>query len=248
MTSVETHYGDRGIGAPPEQRKEFRRAFSEYGWARPGTERPVARPHVTLVIATVSTLVALLAGVLMQLVKPVKLPKAATPPPPRAAAPTWSAITGWDCGASTDRGFDADSRLATWMTVARGGWAGDGCHGDYEAIPFTNRKAARGPTVQWWFAPGEAMRKCALSVYVPTPDRATFTPVSAVRYSVLGARGGTEFARFTVDQTKLRGSWVVVGTYPVNRSGIAVSVNTVGHPPTARSMVAVTQVKAACTG
>ena len=247
MTSVETQHGDRGIGTPPEQRKDFRRAFNEYGWARPGTERPVARPHITLVVATISTVVALLAGVTMQLIKPVKLAKPA-PPRPKAAAPAWSAISGWDCAASTDRGFDADSRLDTWMTIGRGGWSDNGCHGTYEAIPFTSDKHMRGPMVQWWFNPGDAMRKCVLSVYVPTPDRATFAPVSTVRYSVLGARSGTEFARFTVDQTKRPGSWVVVGSYPVNRSGIAVRLNTAGKPAAAKSMMAVTQVKAACTG
>ncbi|MFG1610855.1 hypothetical protein [Actinoplanes sp. NPDC049265] len=247
VTSVETQYRDRGIGAPPEQRKEFRRAFSLYGWARPGIERPVARPHVTLIIATVSTVAALLTGVIMQLIKPVKIPKPAAPPPVKAAAPTWAAITGWDCAAAGDRGFEADNRQASWITVARGGWSGDGCHGDYEAIPFTTDKHTRGPVVEWWFTPAGAMKKCLLSVYVPAPDD-EFKPVPAAHYSVLGARGGTEFARFTVDQTKNAGSWVAAGSFPVNRSGIAVRLNTGGKPPTTKSMLAVTQVKAACTG
>ena len=248
MTSAETHYRERGIGPPPEQRKEFRRAFREYGWARPGIERPVARPHVTLIIATVSTVVALLAGVIMQLIKPVKIEKPAPPPPPKAAAPTWAAITGWDCAASPDRGFEADNRQSDWVTVARGGWNGDGCHGDYEAIPFTTDTRTRGPVVQWWFDPADTMKKCVLSVFVPTPDPDTYRAVRAARYSVLGARGGTEFARFTVDQTKNAGSWVAGGTFPVNRSGIGLRLNTAGKPPTSKSMLAVTQVKAECTG
>lgn len=248
MTSAETQHRDRGIGPPPEQRREFRRAFRDYGWARPGIERPVARPHVTLIIATVSTVVALLAGVIMQLIKPVKIAKPPPPPPPRTAAPTWAAITGWDCAATPDRGFEADNRQADWVTVARGGWNGDGCHGDYQAIPFTTDTRIRGPVVQWWFDPADTMRKCVLSVFVPALDAANYQPVRTVRYSVLGARGGTEFARFTVDQTKSLGAWVAVGAYPVNRSGIGVRLNTAGKPPAKKSMLAVTQVKAACTG
>jgi hypothetical protein len=36
VVTVETQNREKGVGAPGEQRKEFRKAFTEYGWARPG--------------------------------------------------------------------------------------------------------------------------------------------------------------------------------------------------------------------
>lgn len=246
MTSVDTQYRDKAIGAPSEQRKEFRRAFTEFGWARPGVERPAARPHITLIVATVATVLALLAGVAMQLIKPVKLQPAAATPAKSKAAPTFSAVAGWDCAAADDHGFAADGRLSTWVTVGQGGWSKDNCHGDYEAIPFAGTNTGAAPVVQWWFQPVTAMKHCTVSVYVPVPDAATFTPVPTVTYSVLNTRGGTEFARFGVAPSTSVGKWVAGGRYPVGSGGIAVRMTSTGTAPFPKAMLAVAQVKADC--
>jgi hypothetical protein len=248
VVTVETQNREKGVGAPGEQRKEFRKAFTEYGWARPGVERPAARPHVALIFATVATLLAVLAGVAMQLIKPVKLDKP-TAAPVATVAPTWSGVAGWDCAAAADHGFDAEGRLGTWQTLGQGGWPRDGCHGDFEAIPLTSSKRLNAPAVQWWWQPPGAMTQCKVSVYAPEPGAKTYAALtSPVTYSVLDARGGTEFARFTVNQAKSAGSWVTGGTYPIGGGGIAVRVDTTGSPASPRQMLALAQAQVVCTG
>ncbi|GAA1685861.1 hypothetical protein GCM10009765_38950 [Fodinicola feengrottensis] len=247
VTSVETRQ-DSGIGAPSEQRQEFLKAFREQGWARPGVERPTARTHVTLIVATVATLFALLAGVAMQLIKPVplkdKTPAAAASP---AAVGTYAASTGWDCTVATDRGFTVDGRQSTWVTIGQGGWAQDGCHGDFEAVPFAGTGAAKTPTFQWWFRPPDAMKRCQVLVFTPVPDTSVYQPVHAATYSVLDGSGGAEIARFTVDQTTAAGTWTPHGTYPVGSGGVTVQLSAAGLSPSARAGIAVAQVTVRCT-
>ncbi|NBE80101.1 hypothetical protein [Micromonospora rubida] len=251
MTSVETQHRDRGLGAPAEQRREFTRAFMEQGWARPGLDRPTAKPHVTMVVATVALLGALLGGVLMQLIKPVKLEpaKGAAPAAP-TAGPSYTAVAGWDCAAADDHGFIASGRGPTWLTIGQGGWSKDGCHGDYVAIPFagTGARAAAPATAQWWFRPATEMRSCTVEVFVPAPDRAAYRPVSRAAYSVLNEPGGAEFARFEVRQDAAAGGWVTGGTWLVGRSGITVRLSAEGDPPAKQAMLAVAHVRVSCTG
>lgn len=248
MTSVDTRQRDRNIGEPGEQRREFLRAFTEQGWARPGVERPTARPHVTLIVATVATLFALLAGVAMQLIRPVKLKptthRAAAAP---TAAATWSAVAGWDCAAADDRGFTVTGRRSTWATVGSGAWTRNGCHGDYEAVPFTGTESGVAPSVEWWFRPAAAMVRCRVQVLVPAPHPEVYQQVRAVTYSVLDGPGGTELARFTIDQGVSTTTWVPGGTYPVGGKGITVRLSSGGKSPSARAGLAVAQVKVGCT-
>lgn len=248
MTSVDTPQHDRGIGAPSEQRQEFLKAFREQGWARPGVERPTARTHVTLIVATVATLLALLAGVAMQLIKPVPLKEktpvvAAKPGPVR----TYAASTGWDCAVAVDHGFVVEGRQSTWATIGQGGWAQEGCHGDYQAVPFAGTGAAKVPTIQWWFRPALAMKRCQVLVFVPVPDRSVYQPVHSATYSVLDAQGGGELARFTVDQTAALGTWVPGGTYPIGAGGLTIQLPTGGRSPSSRAGFAVAQVSVRCT-
>ncbi|HEY3505732.1 MAG TPA: hypothetical protein VGN37_23460 [Actinocatenispora sp.] len=249
MTSVDTQQRDRGVGEPGEQRREFLRAFTEQGWARPGVERPTARPHVTLIVATVATLFALLGGVAMQLIKPVKLkPSTHHAPAGPTVAATWSAVAGWDCAAADDRGFTVQGRQSTWATIGRGGWLRNGCHGDYEAVPLTDKASGTAPSVEWWFRPAAAMRRCRVLVLVPATDGSVYQPVHAVTYSVLNGPGGSELARFTIDQGVSATTWVPGGTYPVGDAGITVRLSSAGKPPSPRAGLAVAQVKVGCTG
>lgn len=249
MTSVETPQRDSGIGEPAEQRQEFLRAFTEHGWARPGIERPTARPHVTLVVATIAMVAALLAGLAMQLISPVKLPRSAPAAAPKPTlAPTYAAVAGWDCAAADDHGFVVNGRQSTWATIGHGGWAQDGCHGDFEAVPFAGTTSASAATAEWWFALGKAMKRCQVLVFLPVPDRTVYEPVRSVTYSVLNGPGGAEFARFTVDQAASAGTWILGGNYPVGTAGIAVRLSNAGRSPSARAGLAVAQVKVGCTG
>lgn len=250
MTNVDTQPRyDKGVGAPGEQRREFLRAFKENGWARPGVERPTARPHVTLIVATLATLFAVLGGVAMQLIKPVKLTPAAATATAKPKAPArYTAVAGWDCAAANDHGFLANGRQSSWATIGQGGWTGDGCHGDFEAVPFAGTQTANAPTAEWWFRPAKAMKRCQVQVLAPTPDLSVYQPVDAATYSVLDGTGGAELARFTVDQAASTGSWVPGGTYPVGTDGITVRLSTAGASPSPRAGLGVAQVKVGCTG
>jgi hypothetical protein len=55
-------------------------------------------------------------------------------------------------------------------------------------------------------------------------------------------------AALVVDQTSLRGGWRVFGTYPVSDSGIAVRLVNQGVPANPAARLALTQVRAVCTG
>ncbi len=126
----------RPFGLQPPQRREFVRSFVEQAWARPGTDRPVSRVQVALMVTMGVLVLAMLTGVVLQLLRPVPLDKPAVTEPV-SAAPTYAAVSGWDCETGPDRGFDVAGRTAAWYTVATGGYAEDGCHGTFEAIPLS---------------------------------------------------------------------------------------------------------------
>jgi hypothetical protein len=233
---------------PGQQRWEFVRAFVAHSWTRPNAERSVARPHIVLLVATLAAAVALGTGVVFQLIWPVDLTPAAADEAPKSKASGFTAVAGWDCLATATSGFDAAGRQAGWYTAAEGGWAQDGCYGTFELMPMSG-KAAQDDARQnatWWFSPGTAGR-CTVMVYVPTGDRARYRPAPSAHYLVLAGRTGQAFAEFVLDQNASPGSWATVGTYPVDKAGIAVRLVNRGEPPTPDTMLAITQVKVDCT-
>ena len=156
-----------------QARREYIHALVEQSWARPEATRTVARPHIVLMVAALTAAVALGSGVVAQLIHPVSLPRAAAagPPSPRALAP-FVAVAGWDCPQSGDRGFDIAGRSADWRTVAHGGWAENGCHGTFEAIPISADRSSDGTEqgAVWWFAPPAGLTRCEVAVFRPRPD------------------------------------------------------------------------------
>src|SRR5262245_43546813 len=95
------------------RRREFVRAFVDQAWARPGTDRPMARVHVAVMVTIGILVAAILTGVVLQLLDPVPLAKPAPPPAPPAPA-SFTAVSGWDCATGADRGFDATGRTSAW--------------------------------------------------------------------------------------------------------------------------------------
>jgi hypothetical protein len=233
------------------ERTDFVRAFVDQAWARPGTERPASRVHVALLVTMGSMAVALVTGVLLQLIWPVHLAPAAAHPSASPSAPaSYLAVTGWDCGSGPDRGFDLTGRTPAWYTVASGGWAGGGCHGTFEAIPLSGdpTRADQGQSAAWWFAPDSAIKRCELAVYLPVPPAAGDAGATTAQYTVLSGRSGGTVATFTVDQTVRPGSWYVLGRFPVGTGGIAVRLVNAGVPAAPADRLAVTQARASCTG
>jgi hypothetical protein len=157
------------------------------------------------------------------------------------------AVSGWDCGIDANHGFDVSGRTGDWYTVATGGWAEDGCHGDFEAIPMSG-KATDDPNqyAVWWFNPGPGHSRCALSVYGPKSDRQQDSAARAAQFSVLAGRGGAPMASVALDQTVDRGSWKTLGTFPVSQNGIALRLGNRGVPGASGDRLAVSQVRASC--
>ncbi|GAA5193287.1 hypothetical protein GCM10023322_54960 [Rugosimonospora acidiphila] len=230
------------------QRREFVGAFVDQTWARPDADRPVARVHVVLMVAVLATVVAVVVGVVQHLLNPVD-PAAAAPLPVPTTRP-YTAVAGWDCGTSADHGFDPSGRTTDWYTVARGGWSQDGCHGTFEAIPFSGDPAKDNTNqyVIWWFTPSATTTRCDVSVYVPASDNPLDSAATAAQFLVLSGRNGSPFAQFTVDQTQARGQWRSAGVFPVNQDGLAVKLVDRGVPTQPHARLSVTQVRLTCTG
>jgi hypothetical protein len=232
-------------------RQEFVRTLLEHSWARPEAPRPAARPHIVLMVAVFAAAAAVALGAVLQLVHPARKAKtAASPPPPPAATAPFTAVTGWDCGSGAgDYGFVAAGRTSGWYTVASGGWAQDGCHGTFEAIPMSGNKAMDDPNqfAQWWFTPPAAMARCAVSVFRPAPYQRQDSAATAAQFFVLDGRHGTRLAGFVLNEAVDPGSWAAAGTFPVSQNGIAVELVDRGVPAIAGGRLAITQVKVICT-
>jgi hypothetical protein len=240
---------EASAGSTRAIRREYVSALVSQSWARPDTPRPVARPHVVLMVAVFAAAGAVAAGVLLQLIHPVARPKptVVAPPPPVSVAP-FTAVTGWDCGPTGDRGFDVSGRTGDWYTVAKGGWIGDGCHGTFEAIPMTGDPAKDDPDqfAVWWFTPTKGLTRCDIQVLHPLPDRRQDAAATAAQYYVLAGRNGARLAGFVVDQSAAPGTWVDVGEFPVSQNGIAVQLVDRGAPSGAGDRLAVGQIRVGC--
>ena len=229
-------------------RQEHVRALVEHSWARPGAQRPAARPHIVLMIAAFAAAGAVATGLILQLIHPIHVPKPPAPPP--APGAPFTAVTGWDCyGGAANYGFDAQGRTSAWYTVPRGGWPQSGCDGTYESVPATS-KASQGQSqvATWWFTPGSAMTQCAVMVFRPTPQQPQDSGSTAAQFFVLSGQGGTPLAGFVLDEAADPGSWARAGTFPVNQDGIAVELVDNATPASAGGRLAITQVKVRCTG
>ena len=261
MTQAETQ-----TQTPPEsaQRSEFVRAFVEHGGALPEGERLVARPHTVLLLAVAAAAGALIYGIFADLIHGdssgtgLSTATAATTAPvgrvtdnvANRANGDYTAISGWDCVGTEDHGFVATGRTGDWLTVSRGGWTGDGCHGTFETMPMSGNASAEDTrqSLVWWFRPGDKMRRCRIEVYVPRAEKGADIGATAAHYSVLSGRSGTSYGEFAVNQAVNAGRWVDAGTYPVNDDEIAVRLGNRGVPdktvPGAR--IAVPQLRASC--
>src|SRR5258705_13734258 len=91
------------------QRREFVRSFADQAWVRPGAERPVTRVHVALMVTMGCLVLALVTGVVLQLLRPVRFDEPVVTEP-TSAAPSYSSVSGWDSASAPDRGFDAAGR------------------------------------------------------------------------------------------------------------------------------------------
>jgi hypothetical protein len=235
-------------------RQEFVRALIEHSWARPDARRPVARPHIVLMVAAFAAAGAVAAGFVLQLIHPVHIPKPPAPPP--APAAPFTAVTGWDCyGGAAHYGFSAQGRTSAWYTVPRGGWTQGGCDGTFEAIPMTRSQASEADNggdpnqiAVWWFTPTKAMTQCTVMVFRPVPQQPRDSAATVAQFYVLSGQNGPPLAGFVLDEAIDPGSWATVGTFPVSADGIAVELVSGAKPLIPGGRLAVGQVRVRCTG
>lgn len=227
-------------------RDEFVRAFAGHLLVPPGTERVVARPAGIALVTVLVLLLVGISGALWGIFHPKPAPGA--PAAGKAGTTTFTAVAGWDCDAGTDRGFEATGRTPKWRTSARGGWPGDGCHGTFEAVPFSGRTDAETPAFGafFWFAPKD-VRRCTVEVWVPKAPKRADAAATAARFLVQAGENGAAYASFTVDQTAAPGTWVRGGEFPVSGGRLVVKLVDRGKPAGSEDRLAVTQVRVACT-
>lgn len=239
-------------------RQELVKTLVEHSWARPDALRPTARPHVVLMAAIASAAAAIAVGALIGLLHkgssgstsglsalPSATPGSAAPP----ATSAFTAVSGWGCGSGADYGFATQDRTSSWYQVASGGWARDGCHGQFGSVPMTGGNSTGSPDqlAEWWFTPPAASGRCAVDVFRPAPAQRKDSAASAAQFFILDGLGGTQLGGFVLNEAADPGSWAAAGSFPVSQNGIAVELVDRDVAAYAGGRLAITQVKVVCT-
>ncbi len=227
-------------------RGEFVQAFVEHVGPRPASERMTVRLPALLIVVALTAAGAVVFGVFWQLIRPARA--AAGPNPSAAPRSAYGAVTGWDCAAAGDHGFDTQGRTGGWRTLPSGGWREDGCRGTYVSMPMSGKATADDPGqyARWWFTPSSGI--CAVEVFVPdVPGDSPDAAASAAHYTVSGGQGGAPYAEFVVDQTSNRGQWVTAGAFPVRDKSFVVTVTNRGVPRKPGDHIAVSQTRTECS-
>jgi hypothetical protein len=177
----------------------------------------------------------------------------ASTPAPRPVV-MFRAVGGEDCTHTSSQGY---YRIGTYSDGAAGwyrkggGWAGNGCHGTFMAMPMSGNRSFDDPAAYavWWFNTGAVHSgTCAVSVYVPNSGTARDVAGHPATYQVVrGAYNMGLVRSFTVDQTAHRGQWVGVGKYPLSNGQFALRVVNRGEDPHGEH-IGVGQVALTCAG
>jgi translation initiation factor IF-2 len=179
--------------------------------------------------------------------------KTVAPAPRPAPGPTFSALAGKSCPQDASKGYQRIGPYTDgsrgWYSRSSGGWTGDGCGGDFDAVPmsgYADRDDTSAFTV-WWFRTGAVRQgSCAISVYVPSSSDWRDVAGNPAYYNVIA--GKDDYRRvsgFRIYQTASRGSWVSAGSYPVRDGQIGVQMITRGQDPNQEHLAA-GQLKVAC--
>jgi hypothetical protein len=174
-----------------------------------------------------------------------------TGPPSAARGPSYSAWAGPGCaggGLYREDGRFADGD-AGWYTVGSGGHLGDGCDGSFSAVPMSGDPAKdRGSTAVWSWYVGSGYPTCSVAVVVPDSGRDRDAAGEPTTYHVLSDVDDPDSVVkvFEVDQTRLRGSGVVVEKVPVHDQRLTVQLVDRGRGQGADAHHAAAQMRAEC--
>ncbi|MBM7489492.1 hypothetical protein JOD64_000714 [Micromonospora luteifusca] len=234
--------------APHAERLEFVRAFIEHARAQPSPDRPVARPHTALLVASTAVIGALLFGLVMGLFKGGGARPAGTPQAAKTGPTSYTAVTGWDCRSAEDHTFEAKGRTPEWATVRDGAWAADGCRGSFTTVPMSSDPNIDDPSqsLVWAFLPGTGVQRCEVAVYAPKISGDEFTPATKAQFTVTAGRDGASQGTFQLNQAARSGDWQAAGAFPVTNGKFTVRLNTRGKPGSDRERLIVSQVRITC--
>jgi hypothetical protein len=170
-----------------------------------------------------------------------------------AADPSsWTAVAGPGC-----TGAGARFTAAAGSTAYRsGGYRGDGCEGEYFAVPVSGSAASYDPArlTLWTFAFASKYTSCQVATYVPdNPDitRVGGDPAYYYVYAAKYAAGSTAkpLAVSSVPQVSKLGRWVTNGTYAVTTGTMTVALLNTGVDGTVSTRdahVAAAEVRLSC--
>jgi hypothetical protein len=232
------------------RRGQFVRAFVEHAAARPASERMTVRLPTLITVTALVAAGAVVVGVFWNLVKPMSPAQkaAAKGKAPASAAPRpvvgFTAVTGWDCEAGADRGFEAQGRTGQWRTVGTGGWTRDGCHGTFATLPLPTAAQAGSQRSTWSFRTTAGVTSCQVSAYLPAVTGARLA--DHVKYTITTGTSGTPYANFTLDQSQAAGSWLSAGTFPVHQNQIAVRLDAKETTGAAQARIVLAQMRVTC--
>src|SRR5260370_26496156 len=115
------------------------------------------------------------------------------------------------------------------MHIPRGGGAGLGCHGSYDAMPMSGSATRPDPQnyALWTFHTAPVTTgTCQINVYVPDDRSIEHVGGRPARYQVYdsAAPSGTPAGSFVIDEPANRGQWVSTGTYRVTQRVLTIEL------------------------
>lgn len=240
MTETTTVPAETPARRAVRRRSEFVAAFVEHAGAVPASER--ATVSLSTLITTTAMVFALtiVVGVFWGLISPVKKKTTTTQ--------QYVAVAGWGCTNTTTQGLDVVGRTDEWRTVSTGGWAADGCRGQFQTFPMTGKAGTDDPGryVQWWFRPTMGSQ-CRVDLYLPKGASPADTGADAAHYAVTEGRDGETYAEFVVDQARYAGQWHNAGAFPIRGGEFAIRLTNRGVPPKPGYRLAVSAMKVTCS-
>ncbi|WP_033343036.1 hypothetical protein [Catenuloplanes japonicus] len=239
-------------GPPPSphaERLEFVRAFIDHARAQPSPDRLVARPHTAIFVASGCAIAAVLVGLVYSLFTDGRPGAQTTASASASPGPsTFTAVTGWDCRGEEQHVFEARGRTPQWQVNAGGGWAQDGCRGDYAIVPLSGDNGYDDPATVliWAFTPGTGVDKCDVAVYAPAVDTKAVTPAVKAHFTITAGRDGDNLGTFDLNQGIRSGEWLEAGSFPLSNGKFTVRLGNRGKSENSRERLIVSQIRVTC--
>jgi hypothetical protein len=154
------------------------------------------------------------------------------------SADRFVALTGYGCPASSQAGFSLQGMYSNgingFVPVTAGGWARQGCHGTFEAIPMSGSATKPDPQnyARWTFRTGSITQgRCRVAVYVPDDKSIEHVGGAPAWYRVYDSAdiSGPLAGSFKVNELATRGTWVSAGSFPVSNGLFTVELESTGQ-------------------